>query len=140
MPVNLALGHASNDFLISAIVIYSTSVVAFAGDFAFGRPRRADATARVRQARERSAALATVGAASATTDGGSRADAPGSHGTAPVPAAADSMPEPAVPALRAIGRAGPWIRAAIALSAVAVAASTLACAALFTTGLSLAPG
>ena len=62
MPVNLALGHVSNDFLIAAIVIYSLSVVAFAGDFAFGRPRRADATARVRQARERATALAVVGA------------------------------------------------------------------------------
>ena len=41
MPVNLALGHVSNDFLIVALVIYSLSVVAFAGDFAFGRPRRA---------------------------------------------------------------------------------------------------
>ena len=43
MPVNLALGHVSNDFLIVALVIYSLSVVAFAGDFAFGRPRRAAA-------------------------------------------------------------------------------------------------
>ena len=42
MPVNLALGHVSNDFLIAALVIYSVSVVAFAGDFAFGRPRRAE--------------------------------------------------------------------------------------------------
>src|SRR6202021_1668223 len=41
VPVNLALGHVSNDFLIAALVIYSLSVVAFAGDFAFGRPRRA---------------------------------------------------------------------------------------------------
>ena len=43
MPVNLALGHVSNDFLIAALVIYSLSVVGFAGDFAFGRPRRAAA-------------------------------------------------------------------------------------------------
>jgi hypothetical protein len=41
MPVNVALGHVSNAFLIAALVIYSLSVVAFAGDFAFGRPRRA---------------------------------------------------------------------------------------------------
>ena len=31
MPVNLVLGHLSNDFLIAALVIYSLSVVAFAG-------------------------------------------------------------------------------------------------------------
>jgi cytochrome c-type biogenesis protein CcsB len=116
MPVNLALGHVSNDFLIAAIVIYSLSVVAFAGDFAFGRPRRADATARVRQARERSAALATVGAGGAATDGEAPAEPPAAG------PAADSMPELAVPALRAIGQAGPWIRAGMALAAAAVVA------------------
>jgi cytochrome c-type biogenesis protein CcsB len=135
MPVNLALGHVSNDFLIAALVIYSVSVVAFAGDFAFGRPRRADATARVRQARERSTALATVGAAtvgaasvgvaSVAADGESPRDRSvvgGAQGVAAVPAAADSMPELAVPPLRAISQAGPWIRAAMALGTVAVAA------------------
>jgi len=116
MPVNLALGHVSNDFLIAAIIIYSISVVAFAGDFAFGRPRRADATARVRQARERSAALATVGAVGVATGGEVPAD-PSATGPA-----ADSMPELAVPALRAIGQAGPWIRAGMALAAAAVVA------------------
>src|SRR5579862_4937618 len=116
MPVNLALGHVSNDFLIAALVIYSVSVVAFAGDFAFGRPRRADATARVRQARERSAALATVGAGGAATDGEAPAEPPAAG------PAADSMPELAVPALRAIGQAGPWIRAGMALAAAAVLA------------------
>ncbi len=47
MPVNLTLGHVSNDFLIAALIIYSLAVVAFAGDFAFGRPRRAGSAARV---------------------------------------------------------------------------------------------
>ena len=46
MPVNVALGHVSNAFMIAALVIYSLSVVAFAGDFAFGRPRRADISIR----------------------------------------------------------------------------------------------
>jgi cytochrome c-type biogenesis protein CcsB len=130
MPVNVALGHVSNDFLIAAIVIYSLSVVAFAGDFAFGRPRRADATVRVREARDRAAALATVGAATigAASAGGASPGAPGAVGgggeSPPVTsaAAADSMPELAVPALRAIGQAGPWIRTAMTLAAVAVAA------------------
>ena len=126
MPVNLALGHVSNDFMIAAIVIYSLSVVAFAGDFAFGRPRRAGAAAQVRQARERAAALATVGAASAATGGeappgGSTAgETPGA--VAAPAATGDSMPEVAVPALRAISQAGPWIRAAMTLSAAGVAA------------------
>jgi cytochrome c-type biogenesis protein CcsB len=128
MPVNLALGHVSNDFLIAALVIYSLSVVAFAGDFAFGRPRRADATARVRQAREQATVLAVVGAASVAADGASSQDRPvvsgvgGTQGTAAVPPAGDSMPELPVPPLRAIGQAGPWIRAAMTLGALAVAA------------------
>src|SRR5690348_18387783 len=65
MPVNVALGHVSNAFLIAALVIYSLSVVAFAGDFAFGRPRRAAEAARGQQAQDRAATLAPVGAASA---------------------------------------------------------------------------
>ena len=117
MPVNLALGHVSNDFLIATLVIYSLAVVAFAGDFAYGRPRRAASAASAQQARERAAALATVGAVA------SPPPAPASPAT---PAAPDSMPEVAVPALRAIGQAGRWIQAAMALSVVGVAAHTVA--------------
>jgi cytochrome c-type biogenesis protein CcsB len=133
MPVNLALGHVSSDFLIAAIVIYSLSVVAFAGDFAFGRPRRAAAAGG--QATERTAALATVGAASAAAAGaeapkdGAAADPPGAP--APVP---DSMPEVAPPPLRAIGQAGGWVEAAMALATVGVVAHI---AAVVTRGLAV---
>jgi cytochrome c-type biogenesis protein CcsB len=125
MPVNLALGHVSNDFLIAALVIYSLSVVAFAGDFAFGRPRRADTSARV-QAQERAAALAGVGAAS----GRSRVAA----GTGDGQAVTDSMPEVALPAWRAIRQAGKWVQAAVALAIVGVLAHT---AAVVTRGLAV---
>ncbi|MGH3193767.1 MAG: c-type cytochrome biogenesis protein CcsB, partial [Streptosporangiaceae bacterium] len=63
MPINLTLGTVSNDFLIAALLIYSLSVLAFAGDFAFGRPRRVRATAVTRPAK--AVALATVGGATA---------------------------------------------------------------------------
>ena len=115
MPVNLTLGHVSNDFLIAALIIYSLAVVAFAGDFAFGRPRRAGSGARV-QDRERTATLAAVGAVGATA--GAEPSAPVS-GSVP-----DSMPELQVPALRAIGQAGSWVRVAMALSVVGVLAHT----------------
>ena len=66
MPVNVALGHVSNAFMIAALVIYSLSVVAFAGDFAYGRPRRAAAEAARQQAQDRATALTAVGAVGST--------------------------------------------------------------------------
>jgi cytochrome c-type biogenesis protein CcsB len=128
MPVNVALGHVSTDFLIAALVLYSLSVVAFAGDFAFGRPRRAG-TARRQQARTRAAALATVGAAGAPPAAAPASAPPATSppsSAAPVPAAADSMPEVAPPPLVAIRQAGRWVETGMALSVVAVTAHTIA--------------
>jgi cytochrome c-type biogenesis protein CcsB len=141
VPVNLTLGHVSNDFLIAALIIYSLAVVAFAGDFAFGRPRRAGSAARV-QDREPAAALAAVGApgttaADSVADGGpvpGDGDAPAGPGARPAASTGrpapvsgsvpDSMPELQVPALRAISPAGPWVRVAMALSVAGVLAHT----------------
>ncbi len=134
MPVNLALGHVSNDFLIAALVIYSLAVVAFAGDFAFGRPRRAAAAGGV-AARQRAASLATVGASGvsgvtpAVPAGGQDAGQPdvaAGPGVGGAGDRADSMPELAVPAFRAIREAGPWVWAGVALSSVGVAAHLVA--------------
>jgi cytochrome c-type biogenesis protein CcsB len=138
MPVNLALGHASNDFLIVALVIYSLSVVAFAGDFAFGRPRRAESSGRVQQAQQRAAALATVGAAGRTAPaapagdgdatgaaaGSASGSGSGSDSTDSI--STDSMPEVALPPLRAIRAAGRWVQAAVVLSGAGVVAHTVA--------------
>ena len=136
MPVNVALGHVSNAFLIAALVIYSFSVFAFAGDFAFGRPRRAAAAARAQEARDRTAELASVGAA-----GGQAAAEAGDSGSAAGPEAAgkpardaSSLSEPEVPALRAIREAGGWVVAAVSLAAVGVVAHT---AAVITRGLAV---
>jgi cytochrome c-type biogenesis protein CcsB len=122
MSVNVALGHVSNAFLIAALVIYSLSVVAFAGDFAFGRPRRAAAAAHGQQARDRAAALASVGAASAASAPDDQAPAPATASAAPADDDAGTMPELAVPALRAIREAGRWVVAAVALATVGAAA------------------
>src|SRR5271170_2235329 len=111
MPINLTLGQVSNDFMIAALLIYSLSVLAFAGDFAFGRPRRAQATAVVRQAKDRAAAMATVGSASvsvgspsaggasvggASAAGGGAASGTGA-GVPETPSERDSMPALALP-------------------------------------------
>src|SRR5579859_2514196 len=119
VPVNLALGHVSTDFLIAALVIYSMAVVAFAGDFAFGRPRRAASAATGQQAQDRAAALATVGAAAAAPTAPAAPSAAGS-------AAPESMPEVAVPPLRAIREAGRWVQVAMALATVGAVAHTVA--------------
>jgi cytochrome c-type biogenesis protein CcsB len=138
MPVNVALGHLSNAFMIATLIIYSLSVFAFAGDFAFGRPRRAAAARGQQEARDRAAALATVGAAPvaagsapAGTSVSAGAETPGD----PIPPAASgaggpvaggpadgAMPDLAVPAFRAIRAAGRWVTTAVLLSSVGVAA------------------
>jgi cytochrome c-type biogenesis protein CcsB len=127
MSVNVPLGHVSNAFLIAALVIYSLSVVAFAGDFAFGRPRRA-AAALGRQAGDRAAALAPVGAAAGSgTAEVPAAPAAASGGPGGDPGAGSgSMPELTVPALRAIRQAGRWVLAAVTLSAAGAVAHTTA--------------
>src|SRR5512146_458101 len=140
MPVNAALGHLSNAFLIAALVIYSLSVFAFAGDFAFGRPRRAAAARGQQEARDRAAALATVGAgpvtagtAAPTATVSQDPETPEVPGDPGVPAAAGAgrpadgaLPELAVPAFRAIRAAGRWVVAAVLLSSAGVAAHTTA--------------
>jgi len=128
VPVNLGLAHASSDFMIAALLIYSLAVLAFAGDYAFGRPRRAvKAGAR---AVEPAAALAAVGANGATAAGASAGASTGSEGpAAPVTAgAAGGAGLPARPtgSLRAVWEAGPWIRIAVTLSAVGMLAHVLA--------------
>jgi cytochrome c-type biogenesis protein CcsB len=126
MPVNVALGHLSNAFMIATLIIYSLSVFAFAGDFAFGRPRRAAAARGQEEARDREAAFATVGAVSGSAGAAVPAD-PGEPRVAAAPGgggAAGSMPELAVPAFRAIRAAGRWVIAAVLLSSLGAAAHT----------------
>jgi cytochrome c-type biogenesis protein CcsB len=138
--VNIGLGHISNDFLIAALLIYSLSVLAFAGDFAFGRPRRSQtavgsaASAGASAGDEKVAVLATVGTASGTSAEPTvdSADSSGSAGSVPAagspglvgsPGSAGSgetMPERALPPLRAILDGGPWVRAGMLFSALGV--------------------
>jgi cytochrome c-type biogenesis protein CcsB len=169
VSINLGLAQVSSDFLVAAIVIYSLAVLAFAGDFAFGRPRRRAASAGAvaaaavvaeagdaaaaadTGAEEQVAELAAVGVAGAQraggrsaagsagaaglADGTSAGAAPpadgaattgGSGGAGPAGVGAAVLPERRVPALRAIWEAGPWVRVAVALSAVGLLAHVVA--------------
>jgi cytochrome c-type biogenesis protein CcsB len=135
VSVNLGFAHASNDFLISALLIYSLAVLAFAGDYAFGRPRRAAASA-AKPAEV--AQLATVGAAAAghgaaagpglavAEPGDPSEDGPA--GAAEPAAPQGGKPAPARPAgaFRSVWAAGPWVRAAVACSAVGTLAHLVA--------------
>ena len=137
MSVNLGLAQVSGDFLVAAHLIYSLAVIGFAGDYAFGRPRRAAATGAAVASGERAAQLATVGAAQGTA----RVRAPGRRRhrawrtelrqsrrvrvlAVPVPVTpvlvTPALPARQVPALRAIWEAGPWVRAAVAFSALGI--------------------
>ena len=119
MSVNAGLAHVSTDFMIAALLIYSLALLAFAGDYAFGRPRRKAMMAAAPVA-ERAAQLAAVGAAAAGA---------GSAGAAAGPnlsAAPAARPERPAGALRAIAEAGPWVRAAATLSALGILAHVVA--------------
>jgi len=114
---NLGYAHVSNDFLIAALLIYSLAVLAFAGDYAFGRPRRA---AGAKAAATPAAQLATVGGRSSSTASADVAEPP----AAPVTRAAP--PAPPTGAIKAIWAAGPWVRTAVSLSALGVLAHLVA--------------
>ena len=140
MSVNLGLAQVSGDFLIVALVIYSLAVVGFAGDFAFGRPRRAAAVtggAAKATETEPAADLAAVGVADAAAaragSGGAVADGataggagPGEAGPGGSAGVAGAVPARQVPAFRALWEAGPWVRVAVALSVVGVMAHLVA--------------
>jgi cytochrome c-type biogenesis protein CcsB len=142
VSVNQGLAQISGDFLIAALLIYSLAVLAFAGDFAFGRPRRIvaakSAAVAEPEAGERAAELAAVGAVASAAGVGTVSGTGPAAGAGPAggdPAAtgrvsgsagdAASLPR-RESAFQAVARAGSWIRAAFALSMVGVTAHLVA--------------
>ncbi|MGH3278822.1 MAG: c-type cytochrome biogenesis protein CcsB [Trebonia sp.] len=126
MSVNLGFATASNDFLIAALLIYSIAVLAFAGDYAFGRPRRKEEAKGA--AAPAAAQLVTVGASAAA--GGAAQASTGASGaggvTEPPEASPRSVLAPRTGAFRALWEAGPWVRAAVTFSAVGALAHVVA--------------
>jgi cytochrome c-type biogenesis protein CcsB len=142
VSINQTLAQVSSDFMIAALIVYSLAVLGFAGDFAFGRPRRAakSAAAVGAVAGDRATELAAVGAASAAgaaatapagggsdaaSGSGTDADSDGSGGVGGSSAGA-VLPPRQQPVLRAIWEAGPWVRAAVALSTLGILAHVVA--------------
>jgi cytochrome c-type biogenesis protein CcsB len=116
VSVNLGFAQASSDFLTAALLIYSMAVIAFAGDYAFGRPRR---IAAAKAAVPATAQLATVGA-------GAGGGAPVSEAGTPAAPSVPAPPARRVGPFKAIWAAGPWVRAAVALSALGALAHVVA--------------
>jgi cytochrome c-type biogenesis protein CcsB len=125
--VNESLANVSSDFMIAALLIYSLAVLAFAGDFAFGRPRRA-ASAAERKESARVAELAVVGAGAGGSGSAGSPAKPGAgspSGAAPTLNSA-VLPPRRVPVLQDIRNAGRWVSAAVALSLLGVTAHVVA--------------
>jgi cytochrome c-type biogenesis protein CcsB len=115
--------------MIAALLIYSLGVLAFAGDFAFGRPKRAAAAKAAVESRV--AELATVGAGAVSSSGSSAepsAAAPAGPGgpSGPGSPAASALPARRQSFFQAIGEAGGWVRAGVALSVAGVTAHLVA--------------
>ncbi len=152
MPVNVGLAQLSDHFLLATVFFYAFAVVAYAGDFAFGH-RRAPRTASAEQAapvaeqalasapplaltpppRPRVAVGAGVAAQSAATAPetaapATLADGPGQASAAAQGAGGDGAgPVVAPPSRWRAGGApaGPWIRAALALTVIGLATQIL---------------
>ena len=112
MSINYGLANLSHYAFVGTIVAYALAVLAFACDFAFGR----EALTPLRQAREPAADLVAAGAPGAAP----RSPAAGP----PAPARPPATP-PAAPAAgagRDARQMGLWVRLAVCLTAVGLAA------------------
>ena len=100
MPVNIGTAHLSEHLLLFTIVVYALAMLAYAGDFAFGR-QRVTAPEKAARAPE----LAGVGAVAGTAGRGAASSAgPGGPGGAAGPAGRDAAP------------VSWWVRAALTLT------------------------
>ena len=141
-PVNLGLAQLSDHFLLATVFFYALAVLAFAGDFAYGRrpaPPVAGKQADAEMAAERAPVAVGAGAAAqAAPDAPAHLAASGeaaktAETVVPGPAAArgggGAGAETGVVAAsrwRAGGApAGPWVRAAIALTVIGLVTQIL---------------
>jgi cytochrome c-type biogenesis protein CcsB len=117
VPVNVGLAHLSNGFLICALVLYSLALVAYAGDFAFGRHPAKTVTPAAEVPELVAAGVPASTGAGVPAGGADDGDAD-ARGAPRLPSAAG---------LREQGRAswlpaGSWVRVALLLNALGLAA------------------
>jgi cytochrome c-type biogenesis protein CcsB len=133
VPVNVGLAQLSDHFLLATVFFYAMAVLAYAGNFAFGRQRspRADAAAQAAPVAEEArvavgAGVAAQVAAAAPDTAAPAVLADGAGRAAARQPAADGGAGPAMippSRWRAGGPpAGPWIKVALGLTAIGLAA------------------
>ena len=122
MPVNIGMARLSDHLLLATVVIYSLAMLAYAGDIAYGR-RRGKATA---ARHEQEPALAVAVAARTGQPGPVRPAVPAGR-VAPGAGAEDSATSGASgeAAAEVAAPAGRWVRAALALTTIGLAAHVL---------------
>jgi len=122
--INQGLAAVSGDFMIAALLIYSLAVLAFAGDLAFGKPRRAS-TAKAATAPVKEKELATVGGAS-DSDSSGGSDSGGSGAAPAAPGTPPALPEQRASVLQSMRDAGRWVQVAVGLSLTGTTAHLVA--------------
>jgi len=139
VPVNVGLAQLSDHFLLATVFFYALAVLAYAGDFAFGRHGAAEAVPAEQAAlvAEQAKIAVTAGVAARTkasapetaaagtlTDGAGQA---GAAAQAAANGAAGTGPAVAAPSRWRAGGppAGPWIRAALTLTVIGLATQIL---------------
>jgi cytochrome c-type biogenesis protein CcsB len=145
VPVNIGLAQLSDHFLLATVVLYALGMLAFACDFAYGRVAQRPAAAQSKAAGAVPAAesapaanparVAVPAGVTATAEGPGSAPPPSGGTSAAVAGPATGAAE-TVPASRwrAGGApAGPWVRAALALTVLGLTTHLLG---ILTRGLS----
>ena len=124
MPINYGMANLSHYAYVATVVAYALAVLAFAGDFAFGR----QALGQLRPAREPAPELVAVGAAAASSDAAAAGPGPTpaipgeGHGTRTVAGGVTPGTRAPSPDSRAMGR---WVQVALVLTALGLAAHIL---------------
>jgi cytochrome c-type biogenesis protein CcsB len=113
VPINEGLANLSHYAFVVTVVAYALAVLAFACDFAFGR----HALGPLKPAQEPAADLVAVSSAPRAAD----AETPGPGPGTPAPATPPAGPVPG----RDTGGMGRWVRVAIVLTALGLAAHIL---------------
>ncbi|HEY6277063.1 MAG TPA: c-type cytochrome biogenesis protein CcsB [Streptosporangiaceae bacterium] len=131
MPINYGLANLSHDAFMVTVVAYALAVLAFAGDFAFGR----EVLGQLKPAQEPATDRVAVGVSAGAPAASAITGPPGVTGLAGVTGPADGDGEPGAPPTGAVAlqpgsgqdsRAmGRWVQVALVFTALGLAAHVL---------------